>query len=118
MSTNAETEAVEIDINDKVAADTVAAINEILPGAPEWAVSGLCSAIASMIPEDMDIETGYAFIAERLGEVVYAIQNGQRDSKFAVLCESIARQQWGALTVEVKGGIPVMIREYRKDVKL
>ena len=41
------------------------------------------------------------------------------DEQFAKLAHFITNTvEWGTMAIEVKGGKPVMIRDYRKDIKL
>ena len=105
---------------EKMATDTIEALQALLPTAPAWLTNGICDALSEELRQtDIDnIDGSYAFIAERLGEISGAINQNINDSTFASLCSVITKQGWGAITVEIKNGTPVMVREYRKDIKL
>jgi len=99
-------------------------ISEIMPAAQEWTKVANLNSIMNMVAGDPTIVDASEFVTERLRELDASIgeSRGLRqdlcDAAFARLYDLCVEQGWGALTVEIKAGVPVMVREYRRDIKL
>ena len=108
------------EIAQKISDDTLEAVTALMPKAPEWMVTGIMNTITEMVAST-EVETpedAYGFISERIGEVSQFLMIDEPENAFTRLNDFIIESKWGALTLEIKGGVPVMIREYRRDIKL
>ena len=112
---------------DKLARAVYEGINDLFPSAQEWVKIANLNAVMNMVTGNGaidDYEGAMALAVERLRELCESvgqsrkIKEGICVSAHEKLYDLCAEQGWGALTVEVKAGVPVMVREYRRDIKL
>ena len=102
-------------------------LEKSFPNMPRWIITGLAVGIAqttiNAAEKLHDNAEVLEFINSRMEEVINNIPVSasvwDSDEQFAKLAHFITNTvEWGTMAIEVKGGKPVMIRDYRKDIKL
>ena len=112
---------------DRVGQMIMNGIDDVCPCALPWMRSALCGAILSMIDSNRAIATtedamdaATTFLRAMRESLMQGAKLKQElsDTAFERLYDVCMSQGWGALTIEVKAGVPAMVREYRRDIKL